>query len=83
MVDESEGDLHSDLMTEILEHAIVELLCIVNGDFSWDTEAVDDVLQENFLDGCGAYVCDRHHLNPVSEILNCDNSEGVVALSWS
>jgi hypothetical protein len=83
MVDRSEGDLCSDLMIEILEHVIVKLLGIINGDFSWDTIVVDDLFPEKFFDGCGAYVCDRLCHDPLCEIFNCDNGESVVALSWS
>jgi hypothetical protein len=46
MVDRSKGHLRSDLMEEILEHVIVELLCIVNCDFSWEIIEADDVLPE-------------------------------------
>jgi hypothetical protein len=70
-------------MAEILKHVIVELLGIVNNDFSWDTIAIDDVLPKKIIHGCGAYVCNRLHLNPFYEILNCYNGKGVVALSWS
>jgi hypothetical protein len=41
-----EGDLHSDLVVEILEHVIVELFGIADGNISWDAVAIDDVLQE-------------------------------------
>jgi hypothetical protein len=81
MVDGSEGNLCSNLMTEILEQIVVELLGIVNGDFLSDTVAANDVLLEKFLDGCRAYVCDRLRLDSLCEIFNCDNGEGVVALS--
>jgi hypothetical protein len=67
-------------MAEFLEHVIVKLLGIVNGDFSWYTIAVDDVLPEEFLDNHGAYVWVGLHLSPFCEILNRYNSEGVVAL---
>jgi hypothetical protein len=43
---------------------------------------VDDVLPEEFLDCCGAYVGDWLRLDPLGEILNCNDSKGVVALSW-
>jgi hypothetical protein len=83
MVDGSEGHLRSNLMAEILEHVVVGLLGIVNGDFSWDTIAAEDVLPEKFLDGCGAYARDKRCLNLFCEILNYYNGKGVVALSWS
>jgi hypothetical protein len=71
------------LIAEILEHVIVKLLGIVDGDFSRNTKMIDDVLPEKILNGSGAYVGDRLHLNPLCEILNCYDGEGVVALSWS
>jgi hypothetical protein len=81
VVDRSEGYLHSDLMAEILEHVIVKFLGIVDGDFSWDAIATVDVFPKKILDGYRAYICDGLHLNPFYEILNCYNSEGVVALN--
>jgi hypothetical protein len=81
MVDRSEGDLRSNLMTEILEQVVIEFLGTINGDFLRDTIAADYVLLEKILDGCKAYVCDRLHLDPLCEIFNCDNNKGVVALS--
>jgi hypothetical protein len=71
------------LIAEVLEHVIVELLDIVDGNFSRDTVAADDVLPEEFLDGCGAYVYDGFCINPLCKVLNYYDSEGVVALSWS
>jgi hypothetical protein len=57
-------------MAEVLEHVIVELLVIVDSDFSRDATAADDVLLEIFLDSCGAYVSDGLCLNLFCEILN-------------
>jgi hypothetical protein len=45
-------------MEEILEHVNVKLLGIVNGDFSRNTEASDDVLPEKLLNGRRAYISD-------------------------
>jgi hypothetical protein len=70
-------------MAKILEHVIVKLLGIVNGDFSWDTKATDDVLPEKLFDCCRVYVSDWLCLNPLCKILNCYNSEGVVAFRQS
>jgi hypothetical protein len=44
VVDKSEGYLHPNLMAKIIKHVIVKLFGIVNGDFSWHTEAADVVL---------------------------------------
>jgi hypothetical protein len=65
----------------ILEHVIVKLLGIVKGDFSQNTEAVDNVLPEKLLDCGGAYVGHWLFLDPLCEILGCYNGEGVIALS--
>jgi hypothetical protein len=70
-------------MVNVLEHVIVELIGIVNGDFSLDTIAADDVLLEESLASHGAYVCDRLRLDPLCKILNYYNGKGVVALRWS
>jgi hypothetical protein len=53
VIDGSEGYLHPDLMAEVLEHVSVKLFAIVNGDFSRDAVAVDDVLPKEFLDSYG------------------------------
>jgi hypothetical protein len=60
MVYRCKGNLHSDLMAEILEHVIVEFLGVVDCDVSWDAIATGDILLENFLDGGRAYVCNCH-----------------------
>jgi hypothetical protein len=69
-------------MIKILEHIIVELLGVVHCDVLGDTVAADDTLSEEFLDGCGAYVCNGLCLDPFCEILHCYYGEGIVALSW-
>jgi hypothetical protein len=51
-----EGDLHPNLMTEILEHGIIEILGIVDGYLLRDSVMTDDVLPEKFLDGGGGYI---------------------------
>jgi hypothetical protein len=77
-----ECNLHSDLVVEILEHIIVKLFCVVDYDVLWDTVMTDDVLTEEFLDACRAYVCNRLRLNLFCEVFHCYDDEGVVALSW-
>jgi hypothetical protein len=37
------------LLVEVLEHVIIELLAVVNGDFSQNTVVADDILQKKFL----------------------------------
>jgi hypothetical protein len=47
-----------------------------------DTVVVDDVLPEEFSDYCGAYVGERLRFDPLREIFDRHNGEGVVALRW-
>jgi hypothetical protein len=77
-----EGDLRPNLMTEILEHGTIKIIGIPDGDLLRNSVTTDDVLPEKFLDGGGGYVCYCLRFNPFGEVLNCDNSEGVVSLCW-
>jgi hypothetical protein len=77
-----EGDLHPDLMIEILEHGTVEILGIVNGNLLRNPVMTDDILLENFLDGGGGYIAYWLRLHPFGEVLDCDNGEDVVSLCW-
>jgi hypothetical protein len=77
-----EGDLHSDLMAEILEHVTVDVLGIINCDLLWDAIMTDNVLLEEFFDSSRGYVGDRLRLNPFHEILNYHNGEGIIAMRW-
>jgi hypothetical protein len=76
------GDLHPDLMTEILEDSTIEILGIVDGDLLRNSVTTNDVLQEKFLDGGRGYICYWFHFIPFGEVLDCDNSEGVVSLCY-
>jgi hypothetical protein len=49
MVQGSKGDLHFDLMVEILEHCIVKILVVVNCDVSRDVKCQMIFCQKNFL----------------------------------
>jgi hypothetical protein len=69
-------------MTEIFEHGTIKIIGIPNGDLLRNSVTTDDVLPEKFLDGGGGYVCYCLHFNPFGEVLDCDNSEGVVSLCW-
>jgi hypothetical protein len=42
----------------------------------------DDILPGELFYGYRAYICGRPHLNPLREVLNRHNGEGVVALRW-
>jgi hypothetical protein len=75
-----EGDLHSDLVAEILEHCIVKILGVVHCNVLWDVEAADYVWPEEFFYCSGAYICDRLRLNPFHKVLDRHNGEGVVSL---
>jgi hypothetical protein len=74
------GDLHSDLMTKILEHGTIKIHAIVHSDMLRDSVATYDVLPENFLDGGTGYIGYSSRFNPFGEVLDCDNGEGVVSL---
>jgi hypothetical protein len=78
----SEGDLRPDLVTEIIEHDTIKILGIVDCDLLRNSIAIDDVLSEEFLDGCGGYVGYRLRFNPFGEVFHCDNDESVVSLCW-
>jgi hypothetical protein len=77
-----EGNLRSDLLTKILEHCAIKILCVVDCDLTGNTIATDDILPKELFDGCRAYICDRLRLNPLREVLDCHNDEGVIALCW-
>jgi hypothetical protein len=75
-----EGDLRSDLIIEILEHGTVEILGIVNGDLLRNSVPTNDVLAKKFLDSDRGYVGYWFRFNPFSEVLDCDDGEGIVSL---
>jgi hypothetical protein len=77
-----EGDLHPDLMIEILEHGTIKLLDIDDGYLLRDSITTDDVLLEKFLDSGEGYIGYWLRFNPFGEVLDCDNGEGVVSLGW-
>jgi hypothetical protein len=43
-----EGDIHLDLMREILEYGTIKILGIVDSDLLRNSTTTDDVLPENF-----------------------------------
>jgi hypothetical protein len=67
-------------MIEIIEHYAVKILGVVDCDVSGDAIATDDVLPEELFNGCRAYICDMFCLNPLCEVLDCHDSEGVIAM---
>jgi hypothetical protein len=76
------GNLCSDLLTQILEHCIVEVLGVVDCNVLGNAVAIDDILLEELFNSCGDDVCDRFFLNPLCEVLDCHHDEGVIALCW-
>jgi hypothetical protein len=68
-------------MVKILEHVIVKLFGVIDGDCSCNTEAADNVLPDKFLDGHSTYVGHQLCLNPLCEILDCYNGKGLTVLS--
>jgi hypothetical protein len=50
------GDIHPDLMIEILEHGTIVVLGIIDGDLLRNSVATNDILPEKFLDGGEGYV---------------------------
>jgi hypothetical protein len=69
-------------MIEILEHGTIKILGIVDSDLLRNSIMTDDVLLEKILDVDGGYICYWFRFNPFSEVLDCDNGEGVVSLCW-
>jgi hypothetical protein len=67
-------------VAEVLEHVVVKVLAILDCDLLWDTVTADNVLPEEFFDGCEDYVGDGFRFNPFHEVFHCDNHEGVIAL---
>jgi hypothetical protein len=74
------GDLRSDLVTEIFEHCAIKILGVIDRNLLRNFIAIDDVLLEIFLDGCGAYISYGLHFDPLGKVLSRDDGEGVIAL---
>jgi hypothetical protein len=69
-------------VSKILKHIVVKILGVVGCYVLRDIIVINDILPEDIFDGYGAYVCDGLHLNSFCEVLNCHNSEVVIALCW-
>jgi hypothetical protein len=82
MVCRCEGNLHSDLVVEILEHAAVKVLSVVNYYLLRNSIVTNDVFLEEFFDGRRGYVGDGLRLNPLCEVFQYHDGEDVVALCW-
>jgi hypothetical protein len=77
-----EEDLHPNLVVEILVHATIEILGVVDCDLLWNFVATDGILPEEFLDGCGGYIGDGLRFNPLGEVFYHHDSKSVVSLCW-
>jgi hypothetical protein len=56
---------------EILEHAVVKVLGVVDFDLLRNSIATDNVLPKDFFDGHRGYVGDKLRLNPLREVFHC------------
>jgi hypothetical protein len=77
-----ESDLHFNLLVEIFEHCTVKVFCVINCDLSGNTVSTNNVPLEEPFDGGGAYICDTLCLNPLCEVFDCHDGEGVIVLCW-
>jgi hypothetical protein len=67
-------------MTEILEHAAIKILSVVDCDLLQNSVMADDVLPEKFLYSCQEHICDGLRFNPLGKVFHRYNGEGVVSL---
>jgi hypothetical protein len=77
-----EGDLRPNLAVEIFEDATIKILGVVNCGQLWNSVATDNILLEEFLDGGGGYIGDGLHFDPLDEVFDSYDGEGVVSLCW-
>jgi hypothetical protein len=86
VVHQGEDRLGADGKAEISEVLAVELFVIVDCEFGRDSEAIDNVLPEEFLSGLQCYCGFCSSLDPLCEIFDSDEGEFEVPLSrrqWS
>jgi hypothetical protein len=69
-------------VTEILEHATVKVLGVVDCDLLRKSIAANNVLPEKFMYGCRGHIGDRIHLDPLGEIFYRYYVESVIFLCW-
>jgi hypothetical protein len=65
---------------EILEHATVKVLGVVDCDLLRKSIAANNVLPEKFMYGCRGHIGDRIHLDPLDEIFYRYYVESVIFL---
>jgi hypothetical protein len=76
------GVLHTYPVTEILEHATVKVLGVVNYDLLRNCIAAHKVLPQIFLYSCQGHVGDRLCLDPLGEMFHRYYGESVISLCW-
>jgi hypothetical protein len=76
------GDLHPNLVIEILEHGTIKVIGIVDGDLHRNSIVIDDILPEKFLDGGRGYIANQFCFNPFGEVFHYDDGEGIISLCW-
>jgi hypothetical protein len=69
-------------VAKFFEHCTIEIFSIIDGDLLRDSVTTNDALLGEFLDGGGGYLSYMFHFDPFSEVLYCDNGEGVIPLCW-
>jgi hypothetical protein len=69
-------------VTEILEHATINVLSIVNGYLLQNSIIADDVFPEFFLYSFQGHCGDRFRFDPLGEVFHCYNGESVISLCW-
>jgi hypothetical protein len=82
VVHRGEDRLGADGKIEIPEVLAVELFVVVDYEFGRDSEAIDNVLPKEFLDGLWCYCGYSPSLNPLCEIFDGDEGELEVPLSY-
>jgi hypothetical protein len=73
------------MVVEILEHATIKILGVVNCDLLRNSVMANDVMLEIFLYGCRGYIGDRLRLDPLGVSLRmmsmphcCRGQDGVI-----
>jgi hypothetical protein len=74
------GDLRAYLVTEILEHAAIKVLSVVDCDLLQNSKMADNVLPEIFLYSCRGHVADRLHFDPLGEIFHHYYGKSVISM---
>jgi hypothetical protein len=67
-------------VTEILEHATIKILSIVDCDLLRNSVTTDDGLPEFFLYSYRGHIGDQLHFDPLGEVFHCYNNESVISL---